>query len=271
MAPERDVAVVTGASAGIGVAFAERLAHDGYDLIVTARREERLNALAERLAEDTGVSVEIHPADLGEAGELRWLEQRVAAEDRLALLVNNAGFGAYRPFVELDPDVAENLIDVHVTASVRLSRAALPGMVKRGRGAIVNIASMLAFSGTLPSARLPARATYAGAKSFLVTFTQTLAGELAGTGVNVQVCCPGLVATEFHEVQGQDLSQLPRMSPAEVVTASLAGLEAGEIVCCPTLENVSALDRLAEAQRAVLGIGPTPPSVRLASRYLPAK
>jgi uncharacterized protein len=267
MGSKRDVAFVTGASAGIGEAFAERLARDGYDLIITARREERLRSLAERLSKETEVSVEVLPADLSASNDLRALERRVAAEDRLALLVNNAGFGAYRHFVSLEPDVAENLIDVHVTASVRLSRAALPGMVSRGRGAIVNVASMLAFSGTLPPAPLPARATYAGAKAFLVTFTQTLAGELAGTGVKAQVCCPGLVATEFHEVQGQDMSSLPRMSPDEVVRASLAGLDAGEVVCCPTLEDASALDRLAEAQIAVLGYGQGPPSVELASRY----
>lgn len=261
---DRDVALVTGASAGIGEAYAERLARDGFDLIVTARREDRLRTLAERLGKEHDVSVEVLPADLSEAEGRRMLEERVAASDRLALLVNNAGFGAYRRFVDLDPDVAQSLIDVHVTATVRLTRAALPGMIARGRGAIINVSSLLAFSGPVSNPLLPIRATYAAAKAFIVTFSQRLADELDGTGVRVQVCCPGRVVTEFHTVQGIDMSSSPRMDPAEVVTASLAGLDAGEVVCCPSVEDASTLERLAQAQGAALAAGAT---AELASRY----
>jgi len=253
MGSTRDRALVTGASAGIGEAFAERLARDGYDLILTARRKDRLDAIAGRLAKETGADIEVFALDLSEAADLAKLEERAAADDRLSLLINNAGFGAYRPFVDLDPSLAEQLIDVHVTATVRLSRAVLPGMIARDRGTIVNIASLLAFSGTLPSDPLPQRVVYAAAKSFMVTFTQTLAGELAETGVRAMVCCPGIVKTEFHEVQGMDLSHVPRMSSEDVVTATIAGLELGEVVCVPALEDASLVEKIGEAQRALLG------------------
>jgi uncharacterized protein len=271
MASTRDRALVTGASAGIGEAFAERLARDGYDLILVARRGDRLESIAERLAKESGAGIEVFALDLTNAADLAKLEKAAASDDGLSLLINNAGFGGYCPFVELDPRVAEELIDVHVTATVRLTRAALPGMIARGRGAIVNIASLLAFSGTIPADPLPHRATYAAAKSFMVTFTQTLAGELAGTGVRAMVCCPGVVKTEFHEVQGMDLSHVPRMSSEDIVTATLAGLELGEVVCVPALEDASLVDKVGETQRALLGGasvgGRGGPGPQLATRY----
>jgi short-subunit dehydrogenase len=154
---------------------------------------------------------------------------------------------------------------------VRLSLAAVPGMIERRDGAIINVASMLAYSGTLPPDPLPRRAIYAGAKSFEVTFTQTLAGELAGTGVRVMVCCPGVVKTEFHEVQGMDFSHLPRSNAEDIVTAALAGLAAGEVVCVPTLEDAGAVERVNEASRAVFGVQrgspPQPGPLPIASRY----
>jgi uncharacterized protein len=263
MAPERDRALITGASAGIGEAFAERLAHQGYDLIITARRRERLDALAERLRKETGVEVDVIAADLADPAGLKAVETRAASDDRLTLLINNAGFGGYRPFAELDPDVAEDLVGVHVTATVRLSRAVLPGMVARRRGAIVNIASLLG------SGPLPQRVTYGAAKSFMVTFTQLLAGELAGGYVRAMVVCPGVVKTEFHEVQSMDMSHLPRMSAEDIVTATLAGLEAGEIVCIPSLEDRGLIEKLGEAERSLFGAsrpGEGEP-LRLAERY----
>lgn len=271
MSSTRDRALITGASAGIGEAFAERLAADGYDLIVTARRRERLEGLAERLGKKTGADVQVIVADLADADDRAALERAVAGDDRLTMLINNAGFGGYRPFVELDPNVAQELIDVHVTATVRLTRAALPGMVARNRGAIVNIASMLAFSAPLPAPPLPNRVVYAAAKSFMVTFTQILASELAGTAVRAMVCCPGAVKTEFHDVQGMDMTGRPRMSSEDVVTATLKGLELGEVVCIPVLEDASAVDRVGEAQLGILAGSPPPipgaPPPEIASRY----
>ena len=257
-------ALVTGASAGIGTAFAERLARDGYDLVLVARRHERLGTLAERLQHETDARAEVLAADLTDATALGRVEARVADDETLALVINNAGFGGYRPFAEIEPDVLDSLIDIHVRAVARLTRAALPGMVRRRSGGIINVASLLALSGSVPPNPLPSRATYAGAKAFMMVFTQALAGELTGTGVRVQVCLPGLVATEFHTVQGMDFSGRPRMSPADVVTASLAALSRGEVICVPALDDPAPLERLAEVQREVLRAALTP---TLARRY----
>jgi short-subunit dehydrogenase len=259
-------ALVTGASSGIGAAYAERLARGGHDLVLVARRRDRLEELAERLRREGDARAEVLAADLTDAGALAQLEARVGVEP-LALLVNNAGFGGYRPFAQVEPEVVDDLIDIHVRAVARLTRAALPGMIRRGSGGVINVASLLALSGSLPPNPLPYRAVYAGAKAFMVTFTQTLAGELDGTGVRVQVCLPGMVATEFHSRVGRDPSKMPPMMTApDVVAASLAALERGEVVCVPGLDDPSLLERLAEMQRAVLASANRP---TLAGRYGP--
>ena len=143
-------------------------------------------------------------------------------------------------------------------------------MVERGSGAIINVASLLAFSGCLPPQPLPYRALYAGAKAFQVAFTQALAGELAGTGVQVQVCCPGLIDTEFHALAGLDLSEIPFpvMPPDEVASAALAGLRVGEVICVPGLHDPSMVDTVNEAQRTLLL---TAVSSGLAPRYAPGR
>ena len=249
---EGRVALVTGASVGIGAAFAERLARDGYELVVVARRRDRLEELAKRLTELRGVAVEVLAADLTVPAELRAVEERISREPSLEMVVNNAGFGGYAPFVELDPDVAESLIRLHVIALTRLTRAALPVMIARGRGAVVNVSSRLAFSGPLQGPFLPKRAVYAGAKAFINTFTQVLAGELTGTGVQVQALCPGIVRTEFHLIQGMDPNRFPPamvMLPDEVVDASLEGLRSGDVICIPALDDPSLLSAVDEADR----------------------
>jgi short-subunit dehydrogenase len=248
----RPRALVTGASAGIGTAYAERLASDGYDIVLVARRRDRLEALAARLRRDTGAGAEVLVADLTDADGLARVEAHVAGDGALALLVNNAGFGGYRRFAEVETAVIDALINIHIRAVARLTRAALPGMIGRGGGAVINVASLLAVSGPVPPNPFPYRATYAGAKAFMLTFTQALSHELAGTGVRVQVCLPGVVATEFHTVQGMDMSQVPRLSAPDMVAASLAALARDEVVCVPTLEDPAALERLADAQRALL-------------------
>jgi short-subunit dehydrogenase len=271
MAPATKVsrprALVTGASAGIGMAFAERLARAGYDLALVARRRDRLNELAERLRREDGARVDVVVADLTDAGMLAALEARVS-QDELVLLVNNAGFGGYQPFVSIDPKIIDSLIDVHVRAVTRLTRAALPGMVRRGKGGVINIASLLALSGTIPPDPLPYRATYAAAKAFMLTFTQALQGELKGSGVRVLVCLPGRVDTEFHTIMKIDASKLPAMATADdIVTGALAGLAREEAVCVPTLADASLLDRLAEAQLAVFRAAVLQPKPTLAERY----
>lgn len=252
---KRPSALVTGASAGIGAAFAERLAKDGYDLILVARRRERLEELSKKLQENYHVNAEVLVADLSNHADLQAVEKRITDDSSLEMLINNAGFGGYMPFAQLEPDRAEELINVHILALTRLTRAAITGMITRGKGAIINVSSRLAFSAPLSSPPLPKRATYAAAKAYINTFTQILANELEGTGVKVQVLCPGLVRTEFHQIVGADPSRFPAhmvMEPDDLVAASLAGLQLGEVICIPALDDLQWLAQLDDLQRKTL-------------------
>ncbi len=254
------LALVTGASSGIGRAFAQRLAADGYDLIVTGRRMDRLEELASTLP---SVRVQNLTSDLATDEGVEAIAA-VCAEQPLTMLVNNAGLAHYMPFAELPADKARELMHVKAVAPVMLARAAVPGMIARGEGTIINVSGMIAFSGPAPLAQLPLRrAVYAGSLAHLVTLTQTLHEELSPAGLRVQVVCPGVVATEFHERQGLDLSAVPRMSAQDVVTASLRGLELGEVVCAPGVEDTALLDAVFRADLAAFG-GQSP---ELAKRY----
>ena len=256
------LAVVTGASSGIGCSYAERLAADGMDLVLVARRADRLAALKRNL-EGRRVSVRTLVADLARTEDV----QRLVAElDTLPveLLVNNAALAHYMPFAQLPIERARELVEVNTLAPVLLARAAIPGMVKRGRGAIINVASLLAFSGAARTPHLPQRAVYAATKAFLVTFTEILAAELAGTGVRVQVVCPGVVRSEFHTRQGIDMSQVPRMEPEQIVTASLSDLARGVVVSIPAMPDDSAKARFDDAASALLAVAR---SSELPARY----
>jgi uncharacterized protein len=266
---QRPSALVTGASAGIGAEFAERLAGLGHDLTIVARRRDKLEALAERLRRQDNVDVAVLAADLSATEGIEKVEAAADADDRLTILVNNAGFGGYRPFAAIDPKVIDDLIAVHIRAVARVTRAALPGMIRRDKGAIINIASLLALSGPMPPDPLPYRATYAGAKAFMLAFTQALAGELAGSKVQIQACLPGRVKTEFHSSQGIDISKLPpMMSAQDVVTASLAALKLKETECIPALPDAAIFARIAEAQVAVMRSAALQPIA--AERYVAA-
>ncbi|CAN5125269.1 SDR family NAD(P)-dependent oxidoreductase [soil metagenome] len=269
------LALVTGASSGIGKAFAERLAADGYDLIIVGRRRERLDALAASLTSPaltspsltspalTDVAVQVVVADLATDAGIDAVADLCATQP-LTMLVNNAGVAHYMPMADLPAATARELLSVKVIAPTLLTRAALRGMLERGSGTILNVAGMIAFSGpAAPAAPQGQRAVYAGTLAHTVALTQTLHAELEGTGVNVHVVCPGIVATEFHEVQGMDLSALPRMSAADVVTAALAGIELGEVVSAPGVEDYSLLEAVFDADLAAFH-GQSP---ALASRY----
>lgn len=239
-------AVVTGASSGIGAEYARELAQRGHDVVLVARRAERLESLARELPTNT----EVMQADLAEAGDLARVAARLARDD-VELLVNNAGVSGYGPFVEQHEDVLRNVMELNEVAPTALARAALPGMVARGRGAVINVASLLAFSAGQPPGHLPYRATYAATKAHLVVLTRTLAGELDGTGVRVQVCCPGYTESEFHDEFGTGPSADPSrrgMDPRAVVIASLAALDAGEVVCVPGLGDPGLVAALADAE-----------------------
>lgn len=229
-------AIVTGASSGIGLAFAERLAREGHDLVVVARRVDRLDALAKDLREQTGVDVEVIPADLTEAAGLRSVEDRVSRAGAMSLLVNSAGFGTSGPLIALDPDEEESEIRLNVIALVRLTRAALPGMVARGRGGIINVSSL---AGMSPG---PYAATHAATKAFVNSFTEAVYEEVRGTGVRVQLLCPGFTRTGFQTRAGVSADAVPGflwMTADAVVEESLAALRSDRMLVVPGIVNRS--------------------------------
>jgi short-subunit dehydrogenase len=257
---ESRTAVVTGASAGIGALYARGLARQGHAVALVARRVERLHRLAEELRAEHGTAVECLAADLATDEGTAAVAERVARDD-VAVVVNNAGIGGYGPLVEADPELLQRVVQLNVVAPTLIARAALPGMLSRGSGGLINVGSLLAFSAGARAPHLPQRATYAASKAYVVAFTRALAGEVAGSGVTVQVCCPGRTATEFHLSDGlspvsgafpADPVRDPRdMDPTDVVTASLRALRTGEVVCVPGLDDRSSLTRLAEAEDEV--------------------
>jgi short-subunit dehydrogenase len=252
-------ALVTGATSGIGKAFAERLAADGYDLVIVGRRKERLEQFAESHPD---VKVRVVAADLSTGAGVDTVAE-ICATEPLTMLVNNAGVAHYMPLAELPADKATELVNVKVLAPTMLTRAVVAGMQERGEGTIINVAGMIAFSGPAPHSQMPRRVVYGGSLAYLVAMSQTLSAELEGTGVNVQVVCPGVVATEFHERQGLDMSRVPRMTADDVVTASLRGLELGETICAPGVEDAGLLDAVFQADLAAFGAQ----SPELAKRY----
>lgn len=240
------LALVTGASSGIGKAYAAELATRGFDVIAVGRRRERLEDLQ---ASFSDVSIEPLVADLASDDGIAAVAQ-VAASRPLTMLVNNAGVAHYMPFAELPPDKAAELIHVKELAPTLITLAALPGMLERGDGTIVNVSEMIAFSGPAGPEQMPRRALYAGTLAHSVAWTQQLHAELAPAGIKVQVLCPGVVATEFHSRQGMDLSAVPRMTPRDLVRASLRGLELGEVVCAPGVERADLLQAVFDADLA---------------------
>jgi hypothetical protein len=228
-------ALITGASSGIGATFAQKLAADGYALVLVARRADRLELLAAELRQRHAIPVETISADLTVADDVERVAGRLAELPDLDLLVNNAGFGVEGRFAQADLDPQLEMIRLHVLASVRLTHAALPGMIARGRGGVINVASLAGFMA------LPGAAQYCATKGYLITFSRALALELRGAGVRVQALCPGLTHTEFHASQrGGSTGQMPEfmwMSSDAVVEASLRGLAAGQVICIPGWGN----------------------------------
>jgi short-subunit dehydrogenase len=254
------LAVVTGASSGIGREYARRLASTGVNLIAVGRRRERLEELA---TEFPDVSVQPVVADLSMRDGIETVIDAVAAQP-VTMLINNAGVAHYKAFIDLPREQAEELIGVKVLAPTLLANAIAPHMVARNAGQIVNVAGMIAFSGPASLEEVPLRrAVYASSLAYAVAFSQTLHAELSPHGIHVQVLLPGVVATEFHERQGMDLSAAPRMSAADVVTASLRGLELGEIVTAPGVEQDNLLHSVFTADLAAFGAQ----APELATRY----
>ncbi|MCC7451578.1 MAG: SDR family oxidoreductase [Anaerolineae bacterium] len=231
-------ALITGASSGIGAAFARLLAAQGYNLILAARRETRLRSLAHEVQQRYAVTAEVLVVDLARSEDIERVEKRIAAVSDLTLLVNGAGFGLLGLLAESDLNKQLDMITVHVVASVRLAHAALPGMIARKHGAIINISSVGAFM------HGPQNVTYCATKAYVNTFSQALQDELYETGLHVQALCPGLTLTEFHDspeyTHSAIKSRIPRslwMTADEVATASLSALWQGRVICIPGFKN----------------------------------
>ena len=253
-------ALITGASSGIGAIYADRLARRGYDLILVARNQSRLEALATRLRDETGRSVEIVTADLNDDADLRRVETILRTNSTISMLVNNAGIGGAAPLLASDVEAMDRMIRLNVLALTRLTYAAAPAFVAHGSGTIINIASIVAVSPETLNG------VYGGSKAFVLAFSQSLQHELAEKGVRVQAVLPGAIATEFWDVAGLPVSNLPAeivMSAQDLVDAALAGLDQGETVTIPSLEDKSEWDAYDAARLAMAGkLSRTMPAAR---------
>ena len=245
----KGLAVITGASSGIGAVYADRLARRGYDLLLIARSTRRMDKLAERLADETGRKIQVMTADLTNQADVARLEHFLREDSRVTLLVNDAGVGATAPLLNSDVNEMSRMIALNVEALTRLTYAVVPAFVKRGAGAIINIASIVAVA--------PERlnGVYGGTKAFVLGFSQSLRHELANTGVRVQVVLPGATATNFWAASGKPVEDLPQeivMSAEDMVDAALAGLDHGEFVTIPALPDTGQWESYEAARQALM-------------------
>ena len=233
----KKTACITGASSGIGAAFAKRFAKEGYDLIITGRREEKLESLSNILSKNK-INVEVIISELSNDEDLDLLSEKIKKIKNLEILVNNAGFAKKNLFHEEDFSIHEMMLKVHNLALIKLCHAALPNMVSKGKGTIINVSSLGAF---IP---FPTNAIYSASKSFVKSFTESIHLELQGTGVKAQALCPGMTRTDFHEKMGfdknivyKDKGLMKAMAPDEVVDISLQYLEKDRVLCVPGGNN----------------------------------
>lgn len=250
MSETKGTALITGASSGIGAIYADRLARQGYDLILVARSADKLERVASAIRDATGRDVETIAADLGKTADLRRVEARVTNDRRLTLLVNNAGLGSTARALDADVDTMSAMVALNVEALMRLSYAAVPAFVARGRGTIVNIASIVAVSPETLNG------VYGGTKAFVLALSQNLRRELDGTGVDVQVVLPGATATDFWEISGTPVEHLPGeivMRADDLVDAALTGLARGEFATVPGLHDESRWTAFETARQAMAG------------------
>ncbi len=229
---QKGIAVVTGASSGIGAIYADRLAHRGYDLILIARSKRKLDEVAKRIAGTTGRAVNVIAADLNDKADLGRIEMLLATDPGIAMLVNNAGVGALAPLLQSDVDTMEEMIELNVTALTRLTYAVVPAFVARGGGTIINISSAVAIAPEILNG------VYGGTKAFVLAFSLSLHKEIADKKVRIQAVLPGATATNFWDAAGGSVGQLPDkmvMRSDDLVDAALAGFDQGELVTIPSL------------------------------------
>jgi short-subunit dehydrogenase len=252
-------ALVTGASSGIGAIYADRLARRGHNLILVARNTDRLQAVAQRITDETGRSVNVLTADLSDGDDLFRVERVLRDNASITMLVNNAGFGGVTPLLGSDVERMELMVDLNVTALMRLTYAAVPGFVQRGEGTVVNISSIVAIGPEILNG------VYGGTKAFVLAFTQSLRHEMADKGVRVQAVLPGGTATEFWDIAGYGAyADSPQVMPAELmVDAALAGLDRGEAVTIPPLQDGAFWDEYEALRRRITGdLGHARPGAR---------
>lgn len=243
----KGTAVVTGASAGIGAIYADRLAKRGYDLILVARNESRLNELATRLKNDTGRSVKTVVADLADKQDLLKVENLLREDASITMLVNNAGVGSVASILKADVDEMEQMIALNITALTRLTYAITPVFVEKKAGTIINISSVVGIAAELLNG------VYNASKAYVLAFGHKLQKELADTGVRVQTVLPAATSTEFWDVAGYAAQKenASTMSAVDLVDAALVGLDQGELVTIPTLQDGADWDNWEAARRAL--------------------
>jgi short-subunit dehydrogenase len=242
-------ALITGASSGIGAVYARRLAARGHDLVLVARATDRLNALATELRNAHRVAIEVITADLIDGPQLEPVLQRLRSEPPIDILVNNAGAGLIGDFASADPAEMDKLLRLNVLVPTLLASAVIGGMVERGNGSIVNIASVLAL---LPEY---SHGIYAATKSYVMTLSQSLAAEVTSKGIYVQAVLPAATRTEIYERAGGDISKVPDVMEVEdLVDAALVGFDRKELVTIPPVPDVAAWEAFEQA-RGVLAAG----------------
>jgi uncharacterized protein len=242
-------ALITGASTGIGATYAQRLAKRGYDLILVARRKDKLQQLAKQLSEQSGVRVQVLPADLTVDSDLTRVEKVLREDAAITLLINNAGSATFSPIATADIARMGSEIQLNVVAPTRLTHAVLPGFLARNRGALINITSI-----TSQMVR-PGNSVYGGTKAYLLHFTEVLAAETAATAIRVQAVLPGVTRTALWDTAGSALKDFPSemvMEVDELVDAALAGFDQGETITVPSLPDFGDWQRLLDARSALL-------------------
>ena len=259
MSTLNQIALVTGASGGVGAVYADRFAKRGYDLVLVARDRNRMEALAARLRRENGVTVDILQADLTHADDLAQVEERLRTDTRISLLVNNAGASIASSFIDQSPDEVVKIINLNTTALVRLASAVAPRFVKAGTGAMINISSVV---GLAPEFGLT---VYGATKAFVLYFTQGLHLELEPKGVYIQAVLPAATRTEVWERSGWDMNALPPlMEVDELVDAALVGFDRRETITLPSLPDVEQWHTFDAARQSML---PNFNQIHTADRY----
>jgi uncharacterized protein len=244
----KGIALITGASTGIGAVYADRLAKRGYDLILVARSKDKLDDVAKHIQSATGRKAEILQADLSLPVDVKRVADRLASDSSITAFVNNAGIASASKLLESDPEYLDQIIQINVTAFTRLAVAAASNFVKRSKGLIINIGSVVALAPELLNG------VYSGSKAFVQNFSTALKNELADKGVTVQVVLPGATATPLWEKSGVPVESLPPewvMTTEDMVDASLAGLDQGEFATIPALPNVADFEAYEKARLAL--------------------